>query len=321
MEHTDRDFDVAISFLHEDLEAATQLRNALAGSLEVFIYTKKQEDLAGTDGLESFRAVFRRRARLVVILLRGGWGKTPWTRVEMEAITDRFLGEGGDFLFVIMMEDCVHPPWIPDKLVRFSLRDFGIEQAVGAIKARAMEQGSELHRPSPAFLAAQAQRRAQFAQKRQTLFRADVGVRQADAEARRLMKLIEDQSEEARQAAPGLEIAFGSDAHSAVIRFPSVAVSCAYRNQIINVLDEARLFLTEFRGQIFLPGEGGYYRVKPNELASTEFCPELTEELGWCWRDKKARVHSSEEISIHFVELFFDLVERQSAGKLPRIEW
>jgi hypothetical protein len=318
---SDRDFDVAISFLNEDVDTAVQLRDALAESLEVFIYTEKQEELAGTDGLESFRDVFRRRSRLVVILLRERWGKTPWTRVEMEAITDRFLQEGPDFLFVIVMEDCARPPWLPEKLIRFSLKDFGITQAVGAIKARALDRGSDFHKATTAFLAERAQKRAQFADNRTKLFHSEAGVRAAHEEAMRLIELIGEAAKEATDAASDLGIVFGADRDSAVMRVPSVSVGCAYRNHIINALVNARLFVTEFRGQVLLPGESGFYRVNPKELAASEFRPEITEELGWCWRGEDDEVRTSEEIARFFVERFFNLLDRQSDGSLPPLDW
>lgn len=321
MTNVDQDFDVAISFLNEDLPTAKKLCEALGRSLKVFIYTEKQEELAGTDGLESFRVVFRHRARLCVILLRSKWGQTKWTRVEMQAITDRFLDEGPGFLFVVMMEKFDPPKWIPEKLVRFSLDDFGLDEAVGAIKARALEQGSDLSKPSAAFLAAQTQRRAQFGAKRDRLFRTDEGVRLAASEATRLIQLITDRAEEARTAAPDLDITFGAGQLSAVIRVPSVSVVCAYRNQIINVLEQAHLLLTEFRGQVRLPGEGGYYRVEPKELTRIDFAPELTEERGWCWVKKSGEVFTSETIADEFMSRFFALVDRQSSGKLPPLSW
>lgn len=80
------DVDVAISFKSEDANLATDIRSRLGKSLDTFVYTAKQEELAGTNGLETLRMMFRRRAKLVVILFRTGWGETPWTRVEMEAI-------------------------------------------------------------------------------------------------------------------------------------------------------------------------------------------------------------------------------------------
>ena len=70
-------YDVAISFLNEDLGLAVERRDLIGVTLDVFVYSAKQEDLAGTDGLISFRRVFRGDARLMLILHRSGWGQTP----------------------------------------------------------------------------------------------------------------------------------------------------------------------------------------------------------------------------------------------------
>ncbi len=52
-------YDVAISFLHRDEQFALKIHAGLSERMEVFLYSKKQEELAGTDGLESFREAFR----------------------------------------------------------------------------------------------------------------------------------------------------------------------------------------------------------------------------------------------------------------------
>lgn len=91
MARVSQQYDVAVSFLSVDEPLALQTHAKLSESLEVFVYSKKQEQLAGTDGLESFRQVFRADSRMVVVLYRDGWGQTPWTRVEEAAIKDRFL--------------------------------------------------------------------------------------------------------------------------------------------------------------------------------------------------------------------------------------
>ena len=70
----------------------------MAPALRVFEFTSRQADVAGTDGLVTFKNTFRNISRLVVVLYRNGWGDTPWTRVESEAITGRFLAQGPDFL-------------------------------------------------------------------------------------------------------------------------------------------------------------------------------------------------------------------------------
>ena len=69
-------------------------RSYCSRALTCFVYSKRQEDLAGRDGVEAFREVFRHRNSLSVVLHREGWGETPWTRVEETAIRDRCLADG-----------------------------------------------------------------------------------------------------------------------------------------------------------------------------------------------------------------------------------
>jgi hypothetical protein len=53
-------YDVAISFLSSDESIAAGLYHALSDGLEVFFYPRRQEELAGTNGLVSMRAPFNR---------------------------------------------------------------------------------------------------------------------------------------------------------------------------------------------------------------------------------------------------------------------
>ena len=157
------EYDVAISFLSQDAGLARELSNLLASQLRVFIYTDRQQEIAGTDGLVTLRSVFRDTARLVVVLFRNGWGHSNWTRVEQEAITDRFLKEGAGFLFFVMIDPrSVPPPWVPDKHIRFNLTDFGLEQAVGAIKLRVQDAGGRLRKEGIAERARRAEEEAAF---------------------------------------------------------------------------------------------------------------------------------------------------------------
>lgn len=137
------------------------------------------------------------------------------------------------------------------------------------------------------------------------------------------MEAIRARVSEATEAAPALNIEFGANRDMAVIRVPSVSVGCEYRNN--KALESARLRVFEFRGHVLLPAEiehhrrWGLYFREPTALAVIEFTPELTEEHGWCWRPEGA-VRSTSEIADLFVARFFDLVDKQSAGKLPELE-
>lgn len=101
-------YDVAISFLTTDEPLALELADNLTG-LEVFVYSKEQETIGGTDGLETFGHVFRDDSRIQAVLYRDGWGATPWTRVEAMAIRDKCLSDGFDNLVFVRLDDSELP--------------------------------------------------------------------------------------------------------------------------------------------------------------------------------------------------------------------
>jgi len=69
-----------------------------------YLFTQRQEQLAGTDGLESFRQAFFSQSRLVVVLYHDGWGKTRWTAVEELAIKERMFNGGWKPLLFVMLD-------------------------------------------------------------------------------------------------------------------------------------------------------------------------------------------------------------------------
>jgi hypothetical protein len=91
-------YDVAISFLSEDQTTAAAIYGKLSEGLKVFFFPRNQEELAGTDGLESMRTPFCDDSRVVVVLYREKWGKTPWTRVEETAIKEACFKSGWEQL-------------------------------------------------------------------------------------------------------------------------------------------------------------------------------------------------------------------------------
>jgi hypothetical protein len=103
----DKKYDVAISFLYEDLSIAQGLYGQLINGLDVFFFPGAQEVLAGTDGLESMRAPFRHESRLNLVIYRPKWGKTPWTAVEEVAIKESCLENS----FKTMLQDVLSKKW------------------------------------------------------------------------------------------------------------------------------------------------------------------------------------------------------------------
>lgn len=177
--------DVAFSFLVQDLTVAIRFADALV-PLTSFVFAQKQEDLAGTDGQESFRAAFRFDSRLNVILLRDGWGQTSWTRVEEASIQERCLKDGWDRLLVVNLDGSKPPAWLPAVNLYLDLETFPFEQAIGAIKRQAQQLGGDVKPQSQTDVARAKLHAADFDRETKVLFRTPHGIQLADETAIRV---------------------------------------------------------------------------------------------------------------------------------------
>lgn len=107
---------MAISFLSGDEPQATQLYDALSDNLKVFVNSKRQKELGGTDGLEAFRQPF-----------------------FSLAIKDRLFNGGGEsLLFGILDEKSTPPGWLPEHLVR------AVELGVKFVGETALQQAQRV---------------------------------------------------------------------------------------------------------------------------------------------------------------------------------
>ena len=220
----DYKYDIAISFLSRDEPLASELYGRLSEQLAVFVYPKKQVDLAGTNGIESFRVAFRSQARLIVVLYRDGWGETPWTRIEQTAITERVL-EGWDCLFFVMLDRAATPPkWLPKTYIRFNFEEYGLEQAIGAIKGRLQEIGGSLKPLDVIQQAKLVDRRRAFFEEREHLFNSHVGVKAVHDEILTMYKHVESRIAEIRSST-GIIPRLGRDNFNCVITDDRISVT------------------------------------------------------------------------------------------------
>src|ERR1700722_5801602 len=115
-------YDVAISFLVADDKIAPAIKAGLAG-LNVFFYPHNEEELVGTNGLDSMREPFI-KSRVNVILFRERYGNTPWTGVELSAIQDSCLkSRFQSLVFAQLDKEDQKPLWLPDTHIRCVLGD------------------------------------------------------------------------------------------------------------------------------------------------------------------------------------------------------
>ena len=173
----DFEYDVAFSFLAQDEGIATQLNDALAGRVKAFLYSKRQEQLAGTDGEKSFNAVFGEKSRFVAILYRDHWGSTPWTRIEETAIRNRAHEEGYDFCLLVPLEkQATAPKWFPKIRIWIGLERYGVEGAAAVIEARIQELGGNPHQETLEERAARQVRAVEFKAERDAALNSYAGV-------------------------------------------------------------------------------------------------------------------------------------------------
>jgi hypothetical protein len=310
--------DVAISFLSRDEPLAFELHARLSQHLAVFVYSKKQEQLAGTNGLETFRSAFRNDARLIVVVFREGWGETPWTRIEQTAITERVLADGWDCLFFIMADRQASPPkWLPNTHIRFNLEDFGIEQAVGAIKARLQELGGRLKATDVLQQAKLVEQRAAFYAERERLFLSHEGVNAVRDEVRTIYREVAQRIADIRSST-SVRGDTCADDNCCVVTNGRISVRATWRPRALNRLEHSPLRVEEFNCRILLPGERGYYFKEPAKLSEHEYHPELSVELGWCWvrQGRGAEYLSSSQVADQVVSRFLDLFDRVASGKI-----
>lgn len=318
-------YDIAISFLQQDELVALDLHERLSPNFDMFVYSKKQEDLAGTDGSESFRKAFREDSRLVVVLYRDGWGKTPWTRVEEGAISDRFLKEGWDWLLFIMVDSkSTPPPWLPETRIRLSLPDYGIEQAIGAIKARAQELGSRFHKEDAVERAKRLERQVAARAERKRLLGSTEGVKAAEKEAREIHAAIAQLADEIKKSTSDLKLLVGSSHDSSVLTNGRVSVIIYFRPMYRNTVENSFLVIREMNGRVLLPQERGRYMVftEPKELSIHKFDPDITSGKGWCWRSQSEPkcYYTSGDIADYCIQTFLNLVDRADRGDIPPLD-
>jgi hypothetical protein len=246
-------FDVAVSFLAKDEPIAAALHEELRKGLNVFFYPRSQEDLAGTDGMESMRMAFLDDCRVMVVLYREGWGKTRWTAIEETAIKEACFNGGWNRLFFINLDRAsVLPKWLPEYHVRYNWEDFGLDQCVGAIKARVLENGGQ---PTPLT----ARKRAEILQA-EDIYRADrsqmnsaEGLKLILAEVRALFARIVKGCEEV-SALGHLQVRCETDfkdrsaQQMCVLTDDRVGMTLIWHQRYSNLLEDSGLYVREFNG-------------------------------------------------------------------------
>lgn len=257
---TPYEYDVAISFGYKDEPTANRLTELLEGRLKVFLYSKAQEMLAGTDGEKSFNEVFGTKSRLVVVLFREAWGKSPFTRFEETAIRNRAYTHGYDFTVFIPMDEAEKqkmPQWVPKNRLYVGLERWGLEAAAAVIEARFTELGGEVHEETIDDIAKRTARALAFKAQRETHLKSDAGLASQREAYGRLKAGLLEAAEKLKLTLPAIDLQTKANWNpDGAVMFLSnpVAMLVNWRVVYFNALTDATLEATLWQGHPPWPG-------------------------------------------------------------------
>jgi hypothetical protein len=312
--------DVSISFLAKDEPFAAELFAKLEQTLKVFFFPRQQEELAGTDGLESMRTPFL-ESRVVVVLFRRPWGETPWTRVEETAIKDRCLAKGwNSLLFVTLDKLSTLPVWLPNTHIRFSSQDYPIDELVGAIKTRVQDNGGKISKPDTLVLAKRIRAEAELRDDEKRFFRDHPFI--TEIARPQVNALLNEIVRKAREVTDSIGYTIDPQIRNneIVVRFGGVSLHARWTQRFINVIDDAELRVCSLGGRLFLPGERFINTREPRELSWRTFRPKLNfnRDLRWVEASGEQQLLSDDDVVGDAIKQFLELVERANRGDIPR---
>jgi len=300
---------------------ALQLRDALQPPQSVFVYSKAQEHLAGRDGVEAFRTVFRERASLIVILYAPPWGETAWTRVEKTAIEEFAMEAGWEHLiFVRLKDDQPVPKWVPKPHLYLDLTTFTLQDLVGAIKLRLAELGIEAKPISPAErAAAQAKRRAFDAETIQLLGALpndyNITVEGLTKAIEKVAKAVANETGWRVGAGPAAVLG------GFIVTAEGQTIQLVSMRKYTNTVDDAYLELREFDCGLTVaqPGQRYFLVKSPEPVRSRRIPIRRLPELGWCW-EIDGRTLSIESAASTIMHVLLDRIDGEATPRGPGME-
>ena len=236
-------YDVGFSFLQQDEQLAIEIADRIRDRVKVFIYSEQQKELIANDGVDAFSQVFRNGARVVVVLYRGDWGKTKWTRIEETAVKSRQLDEGFKFLVLISF-DSKHPVWYPDTWIWGDLQRYGIDGAASVIEARVREVGGMIQSRSAVDDAIKLQHEIVFETERKTWRGSTEGVLRAQQELETLFVELKQLADKITEQSSHARVQFEGCGDKVCCLFSrGLALQVVWHVRYNNTLSESKLFV------------------------------------------------------------------------------
>ena len=283
------EYDVAFSFLADDESLAVQIADELRDRYQVFLYSERQKELSGRDGVEQFSEVFREKARVCVVLFREGWGKTKWTRVEETAIKDRAFDKGWEFLVVVSLGTSNAPAWLPKTKIWFVLDRYGIPGAAAVIDARIQDQGGISGDETPSEKASRLSRAEELKIEREVFLESPDGFQLAQKELGELFNYIRDEVAQIKSNQNVISIDFNQkSSDECVVRSSKRNFVIIWSKMFANSLRQSALVVREFKEAYW--GDDSYE-------TRHYFVLDDVGNPAWCEKNRPERFYSTKELA------------------------
>ncbi len=242
-------YEVAFSFLQADESIAYQINDLIQDRIETFLYSKKQEELGGTDGEKKFNEVFYKESRVVVVLYRNGWGLTPWTRIEETAIKNKAFDNGWEFLLLVNLDKTSNlPTWIPKSYIWFDFERWKVEGLAPVIEQKVKESGGHARPDSIADKAKRFGRLRAAVKERELFLRNGDAVLASDTEVENMIQLLKESKEQIEDPATFFKLSteerlkemyqFGHDSYYLCFNWHHQYYEIKDRNLVVSIYEQ-----------------------------------------------------------------------------------
>ena len=301
--------DVALSYLQEDeplaLAIVERIRDRV--TLNIFLYSERQGELAGADGMENFSRVFGRDARLVVVLYRDKWGQTNWTRIEETAIKTRGFDEGFEFVLLVRLDSAKPPRWLPPTRIWLGFERYGIDGVASVVEERVQCLGGTVRNATVIDHAAKLGREISIREKVATWRTSPEGTADAERETDLLVGEFRRVVEGIRDEIHGVRIDINaiSTGHGVFyVSYPQKYIGIEYETRSLWKL-EMTLFYREFEKA--RRGFGDSIEIE-TEIYDLD-CNEAMQ-IGWRNSDGDRKFFTAAQLVEHWLKSFLTLIRR-----------
>lgn len=308
-------YDVGFSFLQQDEQLAIELADRIRDRVEVFIYSEQQKELIANDGVDAFSQVFRKEARVVVVLYREDWGKTKWTRIEETAIKSRQFDEGFKFLVIVSL-DRKHPVWYPETWVWGDLQRYGIDGLASVIETRVRETGGRVQSRSAVDDAIKLHHEIVLETKRKTWRGSAEGVLRAQQELETLFAELEQLAGKITEQSSHARVQFQGRGDKACSLFSrGLALQVVWHVPYNNTLLESKLYVKMLEAY-----DATNYRIskrgEPIIVSDVRYDVDLSKDrrVGWRETELNRRFFSSAQLADFLLKDLFSNIRSRLSG-------